>query len=98
MVAHAHHHAPAFQWLEQRFDRFAIGLSGLCVVHCLASSIFIALAASAGGLLLNPLFHEVGLTIAIGFGVAALGRGMFTHGYLMPAMVGFLAWVSWRVR
>jgi len=89
MIAHAHHHAPAAQWFEQRFDRFAIGLSGLCVVHCLASSIFIALAASAGGLLLNPLFHEVGLTIAIGFGVAALGRGMFTHGYLMPAMVGF---------
>ena len=40
------------------------------------------------GLLLNPLFHEIGLTIAIGFGVIALGRGIFTHGYMMPAVVG----------
>jgi len=57
MAAHAHHHAPAFQWFEQRFDRFAIGLAGLCVVHCLASSILIALGPR-GGLLLNPLFHR----------------------------------------
>ncbi|MET4666141.1 hypothetical protein ABIC17_003069 [Sphingomonas sp. PvP056] len=80
--------SPAYRWIEQRFDNMAIGLSGLCVVHCIASSIFLALAASAGGLLLNPLFHEIGLTIAIGFGVIALGRGIFTHGYMMPAVVG----------
>lgn len=79
---------PAVRWIEHRFDNMAIGLSGLCVVHCIASSVFIALAASAGGLLLNPLFHEVGLTIAIGFGVLALGRGIFSHGYMMPAVVG----------
>jgi len=78
----------AYRWIEQRFDNMAIGLSGLCVVHCIASSVFLALAASAGGLLLNPLFHEIGLTIAIGFGVIALGRGIFTHGYMMPAVVG----------
>ncbi len=79
---------PVYRWIEQRFDNMAIGLSGLCVVHCIASSVFLALAASAGGLLLNPLFHEIGLTIAIGFGVLALGRGIFTHGYMMPAVVG----------
>ena len=88
MTAHAHSHSPTFLWFEQRFDRFAIGLSGMCVVHCVASSILIALAASAGGLLLNPLFHEVGLTIAIGFGIAALWRGAYTHGYMIPAVVG----------
>lgn len=88
MTSHVHTQSPAFLWVEQRFDRFAIGLSGLCVVHCVASSILIALAASAGGLLLNPLFHEVGLTVAIGLGVVALGRGIFTHGYMMPAVVG----------
>lgn len=78
----------ALRWIERRFDTMAIGLSGLCMVHCIASSVFLALAASAGGLLLNPLFHEVGLTIAIGFGVLALGRGIFAHGYMMPAVVG----------
>ncbi|MEP7006979.1 MAG: MerC domain-containing protein [Sphingomonas bacterium] len=88
MTAHAHTHTPTFLWIEQRFDRFAIGLSGLCVVHCVASSILFALAASAGGLLLNPLFHEVGLTIAIGLGIVALGRGVLVHGYMMPMVVG----------
>ena len=78
----------AYRWAESRFDGFAIGLSGLCVVHCVASSILVALAASAGGLLLNPLFHEVGLTIAIGLGVLALGRGRVSHGYMLPGVVG----------
>lgn len=80
--------SPVYRWAESRADNLAIGLSGLCVVHCVASSVLIALAASAGGLLLNPLFHEVGLTIAIGFGILALGRGIFVHGYMLPAVVG----------
>lgn len=86
MTAHAHH--PAIQWIESRFDGLAIGLSGLCVIHCVASSVLVALAASAGGLLLNPIFHEVGLSIAILLGVIALGRGAMSHGYMLPAAVG----------
>ena len=46
-------------------DRLAIGLSGLCLVHCLASAVLLTLLASAGGLLLDPVIHEVGLTLAI---------------------------------
>ena len=80
--------SPALRWAESRFDNLAIGLSGLCVVHCVASSVLLALASTAGGLLVNPLFHEIGLTIAIGFGIVALGRGIFTHGYMLPAVVG----------
>jgi hypothetical protein len=56
----------------------------------LASSIFFALLASAGGALLHPAFHEVGLVIAIGFGALALGRGVWNHGYAMPAWIGSL--------
>jgi MerC mercury resistance protein len=77
-----------FGW--ERLDRWAIGLSGLCLAHCLASAVFIALLASAGGILLHPIFHEIGLTIAIGFGGLALGRGIMTHGYAMPAWIGGL--------
>ncbi|CAN5255618.1 hypothetical protein BH10PSE15_BH10PSE15_03650 [soil metagenome] len=88
MTAHAHH--PAIHWIESRFDNLAIGLSGLCVIHCVASSVLVALAASAGGLLLNPVFHEVGLSIAILLGVIALGRGAVSHGYMLPAAVGSL--------
>ena len=72
------------------FDRLAIGLSGLCLIHCVASAIFVALLATAGGFLLNPIIHEVVLTLAIGIGVVALGRGIVEHGYMMPSSIGGL--------
>src|SRR3546814_10759153 len=78
------------QWLSVHVDRLAIGLSGLCVVHCLASAVLLALLASAGGILLNPIYYEVGLSLAIGLGVIALGRGALIHGYMMPLAVGSL--------
>ncbi len=71
-------------------DRLAIGVSGLCMVHCLASAVLVALAASAGGLLLAPIVHEVGLSIAILLGALALGHGVMQHGYMMPISVGAL--------
>ncbi|PSJ42119.1 MerC domain-containing protein [Allosphingosinicella deserti] len=71
-------------------DRMAIALSGLCLVHCLASAVFVAVLASAGGMLLNPIIHEVGLMMAIGLGVVALGRGIVDHGFMMPSAVGGL--------
>lgn len=71
-------------------DRLAIGVSGLCMVHCLASAVLVALAASAGGLLLAPIVHEVGLSIAVLLGALALGQGVMQHGYMMPISVGAL--------
>ena len=47
-------------------DRIGIGLSGLCLVHCLASAVMVAMLASAGGILLNSMIHEFGLLLAIG--------------------------------
>ena len=73
-----------------RLDRMAIGLSGLCLVHCLATTIFLALLASAGGFLGAPWIHEVGLSLAMVMGAVALGKGIFDHGYTMPAAVGGL--------
>jgi hypothetical protein len=69
-------------------DRLAIGLSGLCVVHCVASAVLLAMLSTVGGMLLNPVFHEIGLTFAIFLGAVALGKGVFDHGYLMPASMG----------
>jgi hypothetical protein len=71
-------------------DRYAIGLSGLCLVHCLATSVLAALLASAGGVFGSELIHEVGLALAIPFGAIALGRGIMAHGYMMPSAVGAL--------
>lgn len=69
-------------------DQLAMGLSGLCLVHCLASTIFFASVASVGGALLNPAFHEIGLVIAIGFALVTLVSGVLSHGYMMPFGVG----------
>jgi hypothetical protein len=75
-------------WFDGYVDRVAIGLSGLCAVHCVASAVLLALLASAGGILLDPIYHEVGLTFAILLGMFALGRGGLAHGYMMPVAVG----------
>jgi len=71
-------------------DRLAIGLSGLCLVHCLATSVLLAILASAGGILVSPAIHEVGLSLAIAVGMLALGRGIWDHGFMMPSAVGGL--------
>jgi len=69
-------------------DRMAIGLSGLCVVHCLATAVLFAMLLAAGGLLGSPLIHEVGLGLAMMLGAFSLGRGITIHGFMMPSAVG----------
>jgi hypothetical protein len=76
-AAHAH-------WL----DRLAIGLSGLCVVHCVGTAILVTFLASIGGALLNPAIHEAGLALAICFAVLGLGRGIQIHGFVLPSLIG----------
>src|SRR5688572_3979717 len=73
-----------------RLDRMAIALSGLCVVHCLATAVVLALLASAGGLLGAAWIHEAGLSLAMVLGAVALGRGVLEHGFMMPSAVGGL--------
>ena len=73
-----------------RLDRLAMGLSGLCLVHCLATTVLLAMLASAGGILGAPIVHEVGLTVAMVMGAIALGRGILEHGYSMPSAIGGL--------
>lgn len=73
-----------------RLDRMAIGLSGLCLVHCLATAVMLGLLSAAGGMLGAPIIHEVGLGLAMIMGAIALGRGILEHGYSMPSAVGGL--------
>ena len=73
-----------------RLDRLAMGLSGLCLVHCLATAVVLAALATAGGLLGAPIIHEVGLTLAMVLGAISLGRGVIEHGFMMPCAVGAL--------
>jgi hypothetical protein len=78
-------HASTHLW-----DRLAIGLSGLCLVHCLATTVLIAFVSAFGGLLGSHWIHEVGLTLAMALGAFALGRGIFHHGFVLPSAVGGL--------
>src|SRR5438105_1206225 len=71
-----------------RLDRLAMGLSGLCLVHCVATAVLLGLLASAGGLLGKPIIHEVGLSLAMIIGAFALTRGIREHGFMLPAFVG----------
>ena len=69
-------------------DRLAIGLSGLCLVHCMATAVMILMVSAAGGVLLDPHIHEFGLVLAIVLGVIGLGLGIREHGFMLPAAVG----------
>jgi hypothetical protein len=73
-----------------RLDRMAVGLSGLCLVHCLATAVLLGLLSAAGGILGAPIIHEVGLTLAMILGSIALGRGIVDHGFMMPSAIGAL--------
>ena len=75
---------------SSRLDRLAIGLSGLCLVHCLASAVLLALVSAVGGVLGAPVIHEVGLVLAMMLGTVSLGRGIYEHGFMLPSAVGGL--------
>ncbi|CAA9532449.1 MAG: hypothetical protein AVDCRST_MAG31-2488 [uncultured Sphingomonas sp.] len=82
MLQHAHS--------THRLDRLAIGLSGLCLVHCIATTVLLAFLSAAGGVLGAHWVHEVGLSLAMILGAFALGRGIVEHGFIMPSAVGGL--------
>jgi hypothetical protein len=71
-------------------DRLAIALSGLCLAHCVVTTVLVALLASAGGVLVSPVIHEVGLACAIVLGLVALGWGYREHSRILPVAVGSL--------
>lgn len=73
-----------------RLDRLAIGLSGLCAVHCVATAVAMVLLSSVASLFAAPIIHEVGLSIAMLLGALALGDGALRHGFLIPVAIGGL--------
>ncbi|GAA4041529.1 MerC domain-containing protein [Sphingomonas rosea] len=82
-MTNAHSHS-------NRLDRLAIGLSGLCLVHCVATTVLVAAMSAFGSLLGSDWIHEVGLSFAMLLGAFALGRGVLEHGFMMPSAVGGL--------
>lgn len=77
-------------WNKWRWDGLGLSIAGLCLLHCLITTLLLVVFASAGGVFLNPLIHEIGLLLAIALGILALGKGFRDHGLFMPAFVGAL--------
>jgi hypothetical protein len=75
-------------WKSWQWDGLGIGVAGLCLVHCLATSIILAVAATASSSLLDPIIHETGLFLAIVIGALALGRGVSQHRLMLPLVTG----------
>lgn len=70
-------------------DRIAIGLSGLCLLHCMAGFVLLSLFALTGDWL-DHRVHVVGLLFAMPLASVALWRGWRRHGRLPIGALGFL--------
>lgn len=83
---------PKLPMIRGRMDRFGIALSGLCLLHCVAGLLLVALLGLGGQWLLAPEIHRYGLALAIAIGVVTIGLGTLRHGRRFPltlAMAGF---------
>lgn len=72
-----------------RLDRFAIGLSALCAVHCVATVVLLGALSSLSYVFTAPIIHELGLVLAILLGGVALGAGLRRHRFIWPSLIGF---------
>lgn len=68
-------------------DRLAIGLSGLCLVHCVAGVAFVGLFAVSGQMLDHDV-HVIGLMLALPLAMVALWRGQLVHRRRVIAALG----------
>lgn len=60
-------------------DRSALTLSALCLVHCIAGSLLLALLSIGGGIFSHSV-HAVGLAFAVPLAAFGLWRGAQRHG------------------
>lgn len=72
-------------------DKAAIGLSLVCVVHCLLTPIAIIMLPALGATFLeDETFHYAILFLVIPTSLIALGLGCRKHGRLEIAVMGFI--------
>ncbi len=76
----ASHHSPLL-------DRLAIGLSGLCLLHCTAGFLLLTLFTLSGEWL-DHRVHAIGLLLAMPLAAIALWRGWRRHGRAAIGLMG----------
>ncbi len=80
--------AKALLSIRNRLDGLGVMLSGLCMIHCLASLLLVSLLGLGGEVLLSPAIHRVGLVLAILVGAVTIGIGVRRHGQRGPLLTG----------
>ena len=75
---------------DTRLDRLAIGLSALCLVHCLALPVALLFVPALEAVVLGTEspFHWVLLGLALPVSGYALWHGYRHHGYRNPLLLG----------
>lgn len=74
--------------LNGQIDKIAIGLSALCLVHCVAGIGLIFGMAGSGLALFSPDFHEWGFAIAALLAAGTFGYGYWRFGRTLPLAFG----------
>ncbi|MBZ6378663.1 hypothetical protein B5C34_11750 [Pacificimonas flava] len=74
--------------LSPLIDRIAIGLSGLCLLHCLAGAVLIAVLSVSGTAFWGHDVHQIGLLVALPLAAAGLVGGALSHGRWQAVALG----------
>lgn len=75
MPAHNISHKHETDWM----DWIGIGLSGACLIHCLALPIFISALPLLGAVSHNPYFHRILAAFILPIAVFAFWKGYLRH-------------------
>jgi hypothetical protein len=65
--------------IRHRLDRFGVLLSGLCLVHCVASIVLVSVLGLGSMAFLSPVVHKVGLAVALLIAAVTIGLGALQH-------------------
>jgi hypothetical protein len=79
-----------FPTIRGRLDRAGMWLSCLCALHCVLGVVIVAGLGFGGGLLLDPIFHRVGLLLATVIAGVAIGLGAIQHRRPLPFVVAMM--------
>ncbi len=76
--------APRQVWI----DRSAVGLSLLCLLHCIFGAVLVGVLTMGGSIVMSHEVHAVGLMLAIPLAVVGLLRGIALHGRWQLGLLG----------
>lgn len=73
--------------IRRSLDRAGLVLSGLCLVHCVASIALVSVLGLGAEWLFDPEWHRVGLALAMIIAAVAIGWGALRHRRAAPFVI-----------